>query len=560
MAENDAAALAAKLAERTKHNVRLMLYFLAAMLFLVVVFSAGHLLRRWRGMSVPLVVRLSRCFRRFALRSCWLVNTYGDAMLVTLYFIANLLIFFIGLDYSGMPMLSNVGSRSAWLALGNLVVVAALVLKFTPLTWLTGRSYDRLNILHRVSGTMTVVWVIIHTGCYCAYFVKMGRAQRLLQKSDVCGIVAGLAMFLLAVSGFLLRKRFYDTFYYLHVSLWILVLVMTALHQQKLDGHAVVILVAVLGGVWLVDRLLRLVSFTIGAVGNSARLKKLPDESTRVLLAKPPLGAVPGSHCFLWVPGVQPSMTHPLTLAGLNPPELIVGPGGGFSESLGNYAGAHAGRPIFAAVEGPYGLTPDPAAYSSVIAIAGGSGITFTLGCVLNMLRFDHNQRVLFVWIVRTTASLEGIRHRLAALQNDPRVVVRLFVTRQPEGMSMMPPSMMEPVATHASSDSDPDLIDSEKAWPGPTMNSDKWPTPPDGLTQALTTSRPSHYNGIPIVYERPDVGAVIRAAIDDTPPQEHALVLGCGPKPLTTSVRNAAASCIRGDGPGVDLEIETFG
>lgn len=445
------------------------------------------------------------------------------------------------------------------LALGNLIVVTALVLKFTPLTWLTGRSYHRLNVLHRVSGTMTVVWVIIHTSCYCAYFVKMGRAEHLLQKSDICGIVAGLAMFLLAVGGFFLRQRFYDTFYYLHVSLWILVLVMTALHQPKLDGHAVVILVAILGGVWFVDRLLRLVRLVVGAVGNSARLKKLPDESTRVLLAKPPLGAAPGSHCFLWVPGVQPFMTHPFTLAGLNPPELIVGSGGGFSESLSNYAGAHAGRPVFAAVEGPYGLTPDPAAYSSVIAVAGGSGITFTLGCVLNMLRSDSNQRHLFVWIVKTTASLDDIRHHLAVLHHDPRVVVRLFVTRQPPGMSMKPPSVMEPVATHASSDSDPDFIDAEKGWSGPTLHSDKWPTPPNGMNQALTI-RPSHYNGIPIAYERPDVGAVIRAAIDDTPPQEHALVLSCGPKPLTTSVRNAAASCIRGDGPGVDLEIESFG
>lgn len=60
MAENEAAALAIKLGKRTKHNVRLMLYFLAAMLFLVVVFSAGHLLRRWRGVTVPLLVRLSR--------------------------------------------------------------------------------------------------------------------------------------------------------------------------------------------------------------------------------------------------------------------------------------------------------------------------------------------------------------------------------------------------------------------------------------------------------------------------------------------------------------------
>ncbi|PFH57105.1 hypothetical protein XA68_15497 [Ophiocordyceps unilateralis] len=570
------AAFAAKLAHRTRHNEVLMLYFLAAMLGLVVVFSAAHLLRRSRdgeaASSSPLV-RLSRCFRRFALRSCRGVPTLGHALLVGLYVMANCLVFFVHLDGGGdMPRLSNVGSRTAWLrlSLGNLVVVVVLGLKVTPLALLTGRSYDRLNVLHRVAGATTVSLVILHASCYTAYFVGTGRGQRLLRSSDICGMVAGLSMLGLAAAGFFLRRRFYEVFYYLHISLWLLALVMTALHQPDLDRHAVVVLVAVVGGVWALDRLLRLVRFAIGAVGNSARLTTLPDQSTRVILAKPPLGASSGMHCFLWLPGMRPGQSHPFTIAGLNPPELIVAPAGGFARVLHGYADANAGNSVLAAVEGPYGAGPSPAAYSSVVFIAGGSGITFTLGSALDMLRTDQNQRVLFVWIVKTTASFDSLRHRLATLRDDPRVTLRLFVTRPPPtpATPATPASIHEPVelltlslpTTHSSADSDQDL-DPEKAWSGPTLRSDKWQPPSDVHVQTtrVLTNRPSNVNGIAIAYERPNVASLIRAAIDDTPPDRRALVLGCGPGPLMTVVRNTTASCIRGDGPAVDLHIENF-
>ncbi|RDA86375.1 hypothetical protein CP532_1079 [Ophiocordyceps camponoti-leonardi (nom. inval.)] len=517
------------------------------------------------------------CLRRFTLRSCCRgVPTVGHGLIISLYALANLLVFFIGLDDGGQGMatLSNVGSRTAWLALGNLVIVILLALKVTPLILLTGRSYDRLNLLHRVAGSTTVTLVVIHASCYTDYFVSQGRSEHLLRPSDVCGIVAGLAMVGLAVGGFLLRRRFYEAFYYLHIALWLLVVVMTALHQAELDKRAVVALMASVAGVWAFDRLIRLVRFGAGFVGNEAKLTSLPDGSTRVVLAKPPPGAVSGMHCFLWLPGMRSHEVHPFTIAALDPPELVVGPAGGYTRALHSYADANAGSPVAVAVEGPYGVAssyPAAAAASSsstAIFVAGGSGITYTLGTALDLLRRspDHDrqqqQRLLFIWIARSPATFESLRHRLAILRQDPRVTVRLFVSKK---TSLVPTSTSQEVLTLSlptTHEAYPSPSDPEKAsWPSPTPSSAKMSDEVHHEVRA-TRSRSADDvgGGIPITFQRPDVGALIRDAVRDTPSDGRAVVFGCGPESLMTVVRDTTAACIRGYGPAVDLYIESFG
>lgn len=58
----------------------------------------------------------------------------------------------------------------------------------------------------------------------------------------------------------------------------------------------------------------------------------------------------------------------------------------------------------------------------------------------------------------------------------------------------------------------------------------------------------------------KPDVPALIRTEIEQTPVEQRVLILGCGPDGLMTQVRNTTAACIRSDGPGVELHCEQFG
>lgn len=58
----------------------------------------------------------------------------------------------------------------------------------------------------------------------------------------------------------------------------------------------------------------------------------------------------------------------------------------------------------------------------------------------------------------------------------------------------------------------------------------------------------------------RPDLGTLIREAVQSTPRNQRVLVASCGPQSLMTVVRNTTASLVRADGPAVELHCEQFG
>ena len=90
--------------------------------------------------------------------------------------------------------------------------------------------------------------------------------------------------------------------------------------------------------------------------------------------------------------------------------------------------------------------------------------------------------------------------------------------------------------------------IDTEKATP---IDGDL-PSPLDGMTGVV--------GGVPISYTRPDVADLVRSSIEATAADKRVLVMGCGPEGLMKCVRDTTASCIRSDGPSVELHCEQFG
>ena len=62
------------------------------------------------------------------------------------------------------------------------------------------------------------------------------------------------------------------------------------------------------------------------------------------------------------------------------------------------------------------------------------------------------------------------------------------------------------------------------------------------------------------ITEDRPDVKDIITREVEAAGRTERILVLGCGPPSLMDDVRDAAAGCIRCEGPAVELHCEQFG
>ena len=284
-----------------------------------------------------------------------------------------------------------------------MALVIFLSLKNTPLAFLTAWSYERLNILHQVSAYACILHVILHASSYSAYFVQEGRPSRLLYTEEIYGMVAGLSFVALGVSGAIVRKWWYELFYYLHISFFVVGLAMTGLHQPEMSKKIIVVTL-VCGGMWLLDRAIRLCRIIMYSVSNEVTLYPLPNGGTRVTLKKPPYGATAGKHCFLWIPQIRSCETHPFTVAATDPVEFVIASYDGFTGDLHRYAKENPGVTLKASVDGSYGTFPSPSDSDEMILVAGGSGASFTFGAALTALKkmkSDSHQHITFIWMVR---------------------------------------------------------------------------------------------------------------------------------------------------------------
>lgn len=328
---------------------------------------------------------------------------------------------FVYVDNTNMTLLSNIASRTGWyvrtllnllllsnnlksrLAIANTLFTVFLALKNTPLGWVTPWSYERLNILHQVAGYNAIIHTIIHGCTYSYYFMSQNRAEMLRRPSDVSGIVAGFAFLVLGVSGVIVRRWWYELFYYLHVSFWAVAIVMVGLHQPEFAKGLIFVTFAI-AGLWVLDRLVRLARLLLYSANNSVILTPLPHGGTRVTLTKPPLAAKSGQHCFLWIPSIRTCETHPFTLACMDPPEFVVASYDGFTGDLHNQAVSNPGVSLRASIEGSYGSIPNSTRFEKMIFVAGGSGASFTFGVALQALKkmtAADDKELVFIWFVK---------------------------------------------------------------------------------------------------------------------------------------------------------------
>lgn len=294
------------------------------------------------------------------------------------------------------------------MAIANLMVVIFLALKNTPLAVLSAWSYERLNIFHQVSGILTVLYVIAHAILYTYTFTSIGMTQRLLELKEVWGMIAGASFFMLGVGGVLIRRWWYEAFYYMHIIFWVLGVVTTALHQPEPSKKIIWIVIAA-AVMWVADRLIRVVRLTIHGVNNEVVVTPLGHGATRVTVKKAPTGAASGKHCFLWIPRVRLTEMHPFTIVATEPLEFVVSSHNGFTSSLHNYAQQNPGASLKASLEGPYGTFPDAKNFNKVVLVAGGTGATFTFGVALGLLQkmaADEIKEVLFIWTVKQKCEL----------------------------------------------------------------------------------------------------------------------------------------------------------
>ncbi|KAK5114603.1 hypothetical protein LTR85_010180 [Meristemomyces frigidus] len=355
---------------------------------------------------------------------------------------------------------------------------------------------------------------------------------------------AAFSMLLILIVSFF-RKQQYELFYVVHVLLVAVVLATVGYHTHQPPNISprTLIIVGLAAGLWTLDRMLRLSTRVYHGAGNYCTLTPLPEGATKVTMHRP-IKALPGSHVFLWIPGVRIFESHPFTLLANKPAaEFVIAAQDGFTKHLHEAACKQSpGRKFRAAIEGPYGTTAEVREFDKIVLLAGGSGATFTLALALHWARDAQLRKprstMEFVWIVKTKAYLHWFDAELAELQTCPAVNLRIHITGDGAGQeAVQKDARSAPTSAMGSTEQEKSMV--QIAAPSSQQDFEKL-----GLFE----------------YSRPVVDAIVERAVASVPSSKRLLVAAAGPNSILTDTRIAASSHMVAGLPGVHLHLEQFG
>ncbi|KAJ9659330.1 hypothetical protein H2198_003206 [Neophaeococcomyces mojaviensis] len=329
----------------------------------------------------------------------------NETTIVILLFLAlNLFYLFYRMPLT-RAMVFAFADRAGLLFVVNLPILYVLAAKNNqPLKWLTGWSYEGLNIFHRRLGEWMTIAAVLHAiGMVIAFYDLIAPSGYtiwwyLTRRIIIFGMIAFvlyLGIYFTSIGYF--RQALYEVFLVLHIFLQVTALVMLYFHHHDARPY-----VGAAIGIWILDRgISRIVFKTKSAI---ATLAIAADAETVLLHCEIPLqrprfwqfgifcGWHAGQHVFLTVPGMDLQhrwQAHPFTIASPAPPrksgvdswplQLSIRAQDGFSRKLLEYAKLHQHAKVL--LDGPYSSDDVLHAMRNsdrVCLVAGGSGIAVT--------------------------------------------------------------------------------------------------------------------------------------------------------------------------------------
>ncbi|KAI0717230.1 ferric reductase NAD binding domain-containing protein [Cerioporus squamosus] len=562
----------------------------------------GMVRRRRRDWS-RLPLAFVNYFRVVAFRSTidvgQLLNiTYAEAFITVGYIVGLFVWTFVNTtNLAGQSLNWQYWSgRAGTLAVSQFPLVTVLGTKNNILSYITGVSYDKLNYLHRMTARVAFVLLWIHGGTKLAFLPQAAFDSWFIQVG--LAAISGVSLlFFVAFRPF--RARFYETFFYTHFFMVLLMLVGGYFHANQAAKLGPYIWPCFL--IWGFDRALRLFrvvyfnnNLYAGGKGLDATLELLSPQFVKLSLTRPPqFKWTPGQAAFLIAPGVSriPIEAHPFTIAsdtarmdlmdseassmvdssretmtetahekggaiGSDPHVLpyweavdfFINVRDGFTKRLA--AAARKGEKVRVFVDGPYGFSPNVRGDDTVVLVAGGSGVSLAIAMFLGVVSDVQNgqsrtRKLVFIWSIRDAKQMEWICKALVnALELAPpslEIAVRIFVTggRKPDQVPLM-----------NNNDSD---SDSMYSMDGPTPTNAGMPMPPRML--------PDFFSSVQITPGRPDIPKMLKDEVAGASGRLSVTV--CGSAAIAKTCRDALRlpfSTTLFGGPSVVLHVESFG
>ncbi|KAG8215360.1 iron reductase [Butyriboletus roseoflavus] len=377
------------------------------------------------------------------------------------------------------PLVSN-PNRAGFLALAQFPIVFLFATKNSFLSLLLGpgHGYEKLNFLHRMAGRVMFLAAAIHGSLWIRNHIQYDIPILGPQK-ETSG-VASLAMLGCIVLFSLrpIRRLFYQAFFVIHVLTFVAFFVCVCYHSIYAPPWIFPPL-AFYGA----DMFLRLLRYRFKDATMTA-----PDEfMTFVRVHECDKGWIAGQHvCLRVFFSGRLLESHPLSILSAPPAySCLSNPGlllstrvnGDWTGALNTFVRREQERlvlmadtckdkdkdkdrdvsvPVQVMIDGPYGgSSVDLGQYETVLLVSGGSGITFTLGllddivgrCVkLRRRGGERTRRIEFVWCIRSFGHITWFAPMLTDIANTAvnssiDLHMSIFVTClcQPEAVPLIP-------------------------------------------------------------------------------------------------------------------------
>ncbi|OWZ45379.1 ferric reductase transmembrane component 4 [Cryptococcus neoformans c8] len=386
----------------------------------------------------------------------YMPETVADAIWTILY-VAVYLFFCLHRTETWFPMRNNnVANQLGVMSFSQLPIILLLVSKNNPISSLTGITYQKLNYIHRASSRVCLLSSWGHALLW---------TPRVWEKKDfrpylLCGIAALTGFTMLWLTSFrIVRRLAYEFFIVSHILFSIMYLVGAWFHWRWL-GYWVWPALAI----WALDRFLRFAKVIyINNFLNPSKFKMLGESKIelldhdvmRVTLRRENWSWKAGQHAFISAPSVSasPHESHPFSIANIptensNEAIFLIRIHSGFTKRLRTALESEVSTNIPLYLEGPYGYPHSLDSYSTVLLIAGGTGVTFTSGHFLQILANSLKgksavKKLHLVWHIRHAEDIEWIAPLLNTATEDTGTVnfcIDIYVTKSHSSDEPLPP------------------------------------------------------------------------------------------------------------------------
>ncbi|KEF58906.1 uncharacterized protein A1O9_03749 [Exophiala aquamarina CBS 119918] len=320
--------------------------------------------------------------------------------------------------------LEVVAFRAGWVSTVQLPLLYATAIKVSPITYLTGISYERINWLHRWIARFMVMTLFLHA----FFFVyEWGLTKSIVRQLQILpmalwGFAAWGTMILMVFTGWrYIRFRFYETWVVSHILGAYAALALTYIHTRCTTYFVLASLILLSFDIvgrtllWMRNNAwYPLTSKSQSKLGHVGHLQALDNEYLELELRNTSLRWRPGQHVMLQAPGISLLQSHPFTISNIQDDQrsavFIIKRHKGFTDRLWQQNAEAAAPSLQVFVSGPFGNPPCLSTNGIIVFISTGNRASYTYALLLGLLsnqnavhtiRFHHiirNRRMLLLY------------------------------------------------------------------------------------------------------------------------------------------------------------------